>query len=274
MPKSILITGCSSGIGLSTAVYLKKHGFRVIASVRNPEHIKVLTDQDIECIHLDLRDENSIEQAVAYIYENAPNLYGLVNNGAYGQPGAVEDLSRTALEEQFQTNVFGTHSLTQKLIPLFRKNNAGRIVQISSILGFVGAPFRGAYNASKFALEGLSDTLRIELSDTNIKVAIIQPGPIESDFRPNAYKAFDKHIDSDNSFYAEPYKSVYARLHSAENARFTLTSEFVAQKIHHALTAKRPKIRYWITVPTIVMGVLTKILPTRLIDKLLKNQSN
>ena len=273
MSKTVLITGCSSGIGLSAATYLKKHGFRVISSVRNSNDMNILSDLDIECIHLDLSNENSIDIAVEYIHEHAPDLYGLVNNGAYGQPGAVEDLSRATLEEQFQTNVFGTHSLTQKLLPILRSNNTGRIVQISSILGFVGAPMRGAYNASKFAFEGLSDTLRVELSDTNIKVAIIQPGPIESQFRPNAYKAFAKNIDSKNSVHAELYAKVYDRLHRKENARFTLPSEVVAKKIHHALTAKTPKIRYWITVPTIVMGVLTRLLPRRLLDKLIKNQS-
>lgn len=274
MSKTVLITGCSSGIGLSTSIYLKKHDFRVIASVRNSQDMTILSDRGIECIQLDLTDEQSIDQAVQYIEENAPDLYGLVNNGAYGQPGAVEDLSRTALEEQFQTNVFGTHSLTQKLMPIFRRHNTGRIVQISSILGFVGAPMRGAYNASKFALEGLSDTLRVELSDTDIKVSIIQPGPIESQFRPNAYKAFAKHIDAENSIHADIYTKVHARLHKEENARFTLPSEAVAKKIHHALTASNPKIRYWITVPTIVMGILTRLLPGSLLDKLIKNQSN
>ena len=274
MPKTVLITGCSSGIGLSTATLLNARGFRVIASVRDTKDITILSDFGIECIQLDLTDESSIKAAVKYINDKAPDLYGLVNNGAYGQPGAVEDLSREALEEQFQTNVFGTHSLTQKLIPIFRRNNSGRIVQVSSILGFVGAPMRGAYNASKFALEGLSDTLRVELSDTDIEVSIIQPGPIESQFRPNAYKAFAKHIDPDKSVHAEIYKQVYARLHKKENARFTLPSEAVAKKIHHALTSSKPKIRYWITVPTIIMGILTRILPERLLDKLIKNQSN
>ena len=274
MSKSILITGCSSGIGLSTAKFLHNQHFHVIASVRNPDDINTLKELGFDCIHLDLSDEASINQAVTYIKKHAPNLYGLVNNGAYGQLGAVEDLSRAALEEQFQTNVFGTHSLTQKLIPIFRQHNRGRIVQISSILGFVGAPMRGAYNASKFALEGLSDTLRVELADTNIKVSIIQPGPIESEFRPNAYKAFAKHIDTKNTAYSKIYESVYTRLHSQKNARFTLPSEFVAKKIHHALTAKHPRIRYWITIPTIVMGILTKFVPTRLLDKLIKNQSN
>jgi len=272
--KPVLITGCSSGIGLSAAKYLQQQGFRVIASVRNKKDIGIFSDLDIECIQLDLTDEDSINSAVNYIKEYAPNIYGIVNNGAYGQPGAVEDLSRDALIEQFQTNVFGTHSLTQKLIPLLRKNNQGRIIQISSILGFVGAPMRGAYNASKYALEGLSDTLRIELKDTGIKVSIIQPGPIESQFRPNAYKAFEKHIDIKQSQYSTIYDQVYDRLHSKKKARFTLPADAVSKRIFHALSSKKPKIRYWVTVPTIVMGVLTKICPEAWRDKLIGHQSN
>lgn len=272
--KSILITGCSTGIGLATAKYLQKHHYRVIASVRNPKDIAKLEDQGFECIALDLCSEKSIDQAIDYIHDNAPDLYGLVNNGAYGQPGAVEDLSREALEEQFQTNVFGTHSLTRKLIPIFRKHNIGRIVQISSILGFVGAPMRGAYNASKFALEGLSDTMRIELSNTNIKVVLIEPGPIESDFKANAYKAFAKHIDIKNSHFSELYQEVNERLNSKKKARFTLPAMAVAKQILHAIESPNPKVRYWITVPTIIMGVLTKILPAKIRDKIISSQSS
>lgn len=271
--KTILITGCSSGIGLETALYLKDK-YRVIASVRNPDDIQLLENLGVNCIHLDLSDEASIDAAITYIKENASDIYGLVNNGAYGQPGAVEDLTRDALIEQFQTNVFGTHSLTQKLIPLFRKNNSGRIIQISSVLGFVGLPMRGAYNSSKFALEGLSDTMRVELRDTNIKVSIIEPGPIESKFRPNAYKAFAKHIDAENSVYAHLYAKVHDRLHRKENAQFTLPPSAVAKCVLHALESKRPKIRYWVTVPTIVMGVLKRILPERLMDKFIAKNAD
>ena len=225
-------------------------------------------------IHLDLDNEDSINKAINYIQEKHPTLYGLVNNGAYGQPGAVEDLSRATLQEQFETNVFGTHSLTQKLIPLFRQNNNGRIIQISSVLGFVGLPMRGAYNASKFALEGLSDTLRVELLNTNIRVSIIQPGPIESDFRPNAYKAFAKHIDAKNSVYSESYEQVYDRLHRKENSRFTLPASAVADCVEHALSNARPKVRYRVTTPTKVMAVLKRIAPNRWLDKFIAKQGN
>jgi len=167
--KPVLITGCSSGIGLNAASTLQQNGFHVIASVRKRQDISALQSMGLECIHLDLSDEVSIQRAVDYIMQNHPHLYGLVNNGAYGQAGAVEDLSRTALREQFETNVFGTHELTQKLMPLFRKQNRGRIVQISSVLGVVALPMRGAYNASKFALEGLTDTQRLELKNNITK---------------------------------------------------------------------------------------------------------
>lgn len=272
--KTVLITGCSSGIGLATAHYLQQRGYHIIASVRKPDDVKTLTDQGLECIVLDLANDDSIDQAVEYIKHNTESFYGLVNNGAYGQPGAVEDLSREALREQFETNVFGTHVLTQKLLPIMRANDSGRIIQISSVLGFVGLPMRGAYNSSKFALEGLSDTQRIELLDTNIRLSIIQPGPIESRFRENAYLAFSKHIDADNSVYSEIYKQVYNRLHRKENARFTLPPEAVAECVLHALESRRPKVRYRVTVPTKVMAVLKRIATDHWLDKFIKRQGN
>ncbi len=272
--KTVLITGCSSGIGLCAAQTLQQKGYHVLASVRNSDDVSILQDQGIDCLHLDLCDEDSIDKAVHYIHEQQLNLYGLVNNGAYGQPGAVEDLSRQALLEQFETNVFGTHSLTQKLIPFFRQQQAGRIIQISSVLGFIGLPMRGAYNASKFALEGLSDTMRVELMGTNIHVSLIQPGPIESRFRPNAYLAFAKHIDADNSMYKDDYAQVYDRLNRTENSRFTLPASAVAKCILHALDNNKPKVRYKVTTPTKVMAVLKRLLPDRSLDKFIRKQGN
>jgi len=204
--------------------------------------------------------------------QNHPHLYGLVNNGAYGQAGAVEDLSRTALREQFETNVFGTHELTQKLMPLFRKQNRGRIVQISSVLGVVALPMRGAYNASKFALEGLTDTQRLELKDTAITLSLIEPGAIETRFRANGLHYFEKHIDEANSVYKQHYKSLRQRLTRKENAKFTEQPERVSRDILHALTAPKPKIRYRITIPTIIASKLKRLLSDRMMDRITGNK--
>ncbi|GHA01743.1 short-chain dehydrogenase/reductase [Arenicella chitinivorans] len=269
--KTVFITGCSSGIGHASAHLLHQLNFKVVASVRNPNHITRLTDLGIECIHLDLSDEHSVQSAVDYLHGKHPNLYALVNNGAYGQPGAVEDLSRTALKAQFETNLFGTHDLTQKLLPLLRKQTTARIIQVSSVLGFVALPLRGAYNASKFALEGLSDTLRLELKNTNIEVILIEPGAIDTQFRSNALLQFEQHINPEGSHYMAQYEAARVRLERTEPGRFALPAASVAKDIHHALTAKRPKLRYRQTLPTIVIAKLKRILSTRMMDKILSN---
>lgn len=272
--KAVLITGCSSGIGFSIAKGLHERGYHVCASVRNPDDITKLEKLGIETLHLDLDDEATILKAVEHVKNLGIPLLALVNNGAYGQPGAVEDLSREALRAQFETNVFGTHSLTQKLLSVFRDQGYGRIVQISSVLGFVGLPMRGAYNASKYALEGLSDTMRIELFDTDIHISLIEPGPIESRFRPNAYLAYKKFIDPDKSRHKEIYKRVEERLNRKENASFTLPAEAVLKKTIHAIESKRPKIRYWVTVPTYVMGILKRLLTERALDRFINKHGN
>ena len=266
--KSVLITGCSSGIGLDAAHSLSREGFHVIASVRQEKDIPLLENSGIECIQLDLTSEQSITDAVSYIKQKHPKLYGLVNNGAYGQAGAVEDLSRQALRDQFETNVFGTHDLTQKIIPLFRDNNQGRIVQISSVLGFIALPMRDAYNASKFALEGLTDTQRLELIDTNIKISQIEPGAIETKFRDNCLHYFMKNIDGENSLYKKQYLAMQERLNRKGPDKFTAPASRVSKDILHALTSNRPKIRYRITTPTIIGAKLKRLLTDRMMDKI------
>ena len=160
--------------------------------------------------------------AISELYQKTDNLYALINNGAYGQAGALEDISRDALEKQFQVNVFGWHELTNLVLPKMRKENIGRVIYISSVLGFVAMPFRGPYVASKFAIEGLVNTLRLELSDTNIKFSLIQPGPIESKFRANAYLAYKENVDSKHSNYQAQYDLMIKRLESDKNAQYTL----------------------------------------------------
>jgi len=270
--KSVLITGCSSGIGLNAVYALQKQNYHVIASVRQSKDLEQFQQDGTECIQLDLSDELSIQKAVDYLYQHHPDLYGLVNNGAYGQAGAVEDLTRQALRDQFETNVFGTHELTQKLLPLFRKQNRGRVIQISSVLGVIALPLRGAYNASKFALEGLTDTQRLELHDTNIKMSLIEPGAIETKFRKNCVHYFEKNIDEQSSVYKSQYQQMRIRLERDEKSRFEETPDRVSKDILHALSSEKPKIRYRITVPTIIGAKLKRLLSARMMDKVSANK--
>ena len=267
--KSVLITGCSSGIGLCLAKGLKDKGFRVFATARQQQDVDQLRQQGFDAYLLDLSSSESVNQAVEQIFTKTNELYGLIHNGAYGQVGALEDISREVLSDQFQTNVFGWHELTNLVLPTMRKNDQGRIIYLSSVLGFVAMPFRGPYNASKFAIEGMVDTLRLELSNTYIQLSLIQPGPIESKFRANAYKAFVKNVDMDNSLYKRNYQQMIKRLNSKELADFTLPAEAVLKCALHALMAKKAKLHYWVTFPTKLFAILKRLLPSRIMDKIL-----
>ena len=270
--KTILITGCSSGIGYTTAVELKKRGHHVIASARKPEDVDKLVQEGFTCLQLDLADSQSIQQAAQQaVALTDGKIDALFNNGAFGQPGAVEDLSREVLRQQFETNFFGTHELTNLIIPVMRKQGHGRIIYNSSILGLVAMTYRGAYNASKYALEGLADTLRLELHGSNIHVSLIEPGPILSDFRKNAFALYQQNIEPSNSFHKETYRAIEVRLQKEGSAApFTLPATAVAEKVIHALEAKQPKIRYYVTFPTYLFAYLKRILPMAWMDYLLR----
>lgn len=270
--RSVLITGCSSGIGACVAHGLQVRGYRVFASVRKPEDLAVLDKAGMEGLLLDYADPASINAAVELVLEKTGGkLYALFNNGAYGQPGACEDLSREAMREQFETNVFGWMELTNRVIPVMRAQGYGRIIQNSSILGFVAMPMRGAYNASKFAIEGFSDTMRLELAGTDIHISLIEPGPVESEFRKNAYRAFQKHIDVDGSFHRDRYQAMIKRFEASGNVQpFTVPPEAVLKRVLHALESKRPKIRYPVTFPTYLFAWLTRILSDRMLDRILR----
>ncbi|SFI48861.1 SDR family oxidoreductase [Nitrosomonas sp. Nm34] len=276
MKKSILITGCSSGIGYCVAHALHKRGYRVFATARRQESVERLLTEGLESLRLDLNEPDSIQQAFEEImHRTHGQLYALFNNGAYGLPGAVEDLSREALRAQFETNVFGWLELTNLVLPIMRKQGYGRIIQNSSVLGFAAMPFRGAYNASKYAIEGLSDTLRLELMGTQIFVSLIEPGPIATQFRANALKALQKYINIDNSFHGEKYRAVLERLNKQGPAvPFTLPPEAVLKKVIHALEAHHPQPRYYVTFPTYLFGFLKRFLSIRLLDKLLAKAGN
>ena len=271
MEKSILITGCSSGIGLDAALTLQLRGYQVLATARKQADVIMLQKKGLLACQLDLNEAESIKTALAFVLNaTGGTLDFLFNNGAYGQPGALEDLSTQALKAQFETNVFGWHELTKQIIPIMRKQGHGRIIQCSSVLGFVSMAYRGAYNASKYALEGLTDTLRLELKSANIAVVLLQPGPINTQFRANALSAFQEYIDCENSVHKIEYQQQVARLASkTSNAKFTLEPKDVTKALIHALESKRPKIRYRITVPTKLFAIFKRLLPTRWLDSLL-----
>ena len=270
--KTILITGCSSGIGYSTAVLLKARGHQVIVSARDRADVERLKNEGFMALQLDLADSVSIKNAVRELIElNGGKIDALFNNGAFGQPGAVEDLTRDVLRFQFETNLFGTHELTNLIIPLMRQQGHGRIIYNSSILGLVAMRYRGAYNASKFALEGLADTLRLELHGTSIHISLIEPGPILSDFRTNSYALYKQNIVPENSFHKSAYEAMEARLQKEGAAvMFTLPAKAVANKVIHALEANRPKIRYYVTFPTYLFSILKRFLPASWLDFLVR----
>ena len=274
MQKSILITGCSSGIGLDAAHGMRARGWRVFASCRQQRDCDRLRAQGFESPRIDYTDRDSISSGLSYVLEATDGtLDALFNNGAHGLPGAVEDVPTDALRHIFETNVFGWHELTRQVIPVMREQGHGRIVQCSSVLGLVAFPWRGAYVATKYAIEGLTDTLRLELRDTDIQVVLIEPGPITSKLREKAIPVFEKYIDWENSALREKYEgSLLKRLY--ENSapdRFELPASAVTDKLAHAVEARRPKPRYYVTTPTYVAGVLRRILPTKATDRILSD---
>lgn len=269
--KSILITGCSSGIGLHAALTLSARGYQVFATARKAQDVADLQAKGLTAYQLDLTNTDSITQAVTQVLEHTGGrLDYLFNNGAYGQPGALEDLPTQVLRDQFETNVFGWHELTKQIIPVMKRQGHGRIIQCSSVLGVVSMAYRGAYNASKYAIEGLTDTLRLELKSANIAVVLLEPGPINTQFRANALLAVQANIDVEASDHKVQYQQQIARLSSEKsNAPFTLEPLHVTQALIHALESKRPKLRYRITTATKLFTALKRILPARWLDYLL-----
>ena len=270
-PLRILITGCSSGIGYYCATTLHQQGHKVIASCRRPDDVARLQSEGLQCVMMDMDNQASIEQGLNEALALADgSLDVLFNNAAYGQPGALEDLPTHALRKQFESNLFGWHHLTQLVIPVMLAQGSGKIVQNSSVLGLVAMKYRGAYNASKFALEGYTDTLRLELADTPIKVSLIEPGPIESQFRANAKAKFEQYIDMTNSRHQASYQNTLDRLgKDSPSSKFTLGPEAVLKPLQAIIETPEPKARYYVTQPTYIFGFLRRILPTRLLDSLL-----
>lgn len=268
--KSILITGCSSGIGYHAAHALQKRGWQVFATCRQEQDCERLREEGLESFALDYADEASIKTALAEVLKRTGGtLDALYNNGAYAIPGAVQDLPRDALRAVFETNLFGYHDLTCQVIPVMQKQGHGRIINCSSVLGLTALRMRGAYVATKFAMEGLTDALRLEMHNQPIDIILIEPGPITTDIRVKAQPHFEKWIDWENSSMRKVYeKALMPRLYdtSGKPDSFELPCEAVTKKLIHALESKKPKPRYYVTFPTYLMGFLRRVFSTRLLD--------
>lgn len=268
--KTIFITGCSTGIGYDSVFALKQRGHRVIASCRKPEDVKKLIESGVETLLMDVSDSSSIQGAFSELLTMTEGrLDVLINNAGYGQAGALEDIKPDVLRKQFETNVFGLLELTNIAIPVMRKQGSGRIINISSILGIISMPFRGAYNASKYAVEGLSDTLRLELHSAGIHVITIEPGPIDSRFRDNVVDSSLKYIDTTNSYFKKQYHAMLTSYkQNKTDSIFTKKPAAVIGKLIHAIEAKRPKPKYPVTFPAHLFIFLKRILSTRLLDRI------
>lgn len=268
--KNILITGCSTGIGYDTAHYLHKNGYKVYASARDTKDVQRLRDEGLDSYLLDVRDATQIKSVLDDIIKKDSYLYAVFNNAGFGQPGAVEDISTDTLKEQFETNLFGLHELTNQTLKIMRKQGYGRILQHSSVLGLVSLRFRGAYNASKYAIEGLCDTLRLELMGTDIYISTINTGPVQSDFRKNATKMFEKNVDYKSSLWKDEYDAeLLDRKENKDTDIFTQQSSVVIKNILHALNSKKPRPRYYNTLATHLLGGFKRFLPTSMLDKAL-----
>jgi short-subunit dehydrogenase len=268
--KSVLVTGCSSGIGLATAEMLRSRGWKVFPTARKVADLDMLETKGFTAIQLDLTSSASIEATVdQLLFTNGGQLGAVVNNAGFGMPGAIEDLTRDAMRHQFEVNLFGLQELTNKLIPVFRKQGYGRIVNISSVVGRLSLPFMGIYSASKFALEAVSDAQRIELSPDSIAVSIVEPGPIATRFATNCADEGEKELDAERSLFAAAYRKYFDKRRNGGMAedRFRLPPEAVAKKIAHALESPHPKIRYCVTIPAYLGSWAARFVPAGLIDR-------
>ena len=268
---NILITGCSSGIGLETAKLLKEKGYKVYATARKKEDVLMLQELDFIAYKLDITKEAEISEVLEKILKLDKTLDAVFNNAGFGQPGAVEDLSTEVLKEQFETNFFGTHEITIQTMRIFREQGYGKIIQHSSVLGIISLKFRGAYNASKYAIEGINDTLRQELLNTNIFISTINTGPVTSKFRENALKMFNKNINAKDSYFRNIYaKELKTRLENIkDDTPFNLPASSVARVVLKIMQSNTPKPRYYVTIATYLLGFAKRVLSTKQLDKLL-----
>lgn len=271
LPRTVLITGCSSGIGLTCALGMRERGWRVFATARTKQDLEMLNDHGLEALQLDYTKTNTIDTCVTYtLWHTNGELDALFNNGAYGQMGAVEDLSTNVLRAQFEANFFGWHELTRRIIPAMRQQGKGRIVQCSSVLGMISPPYRGAYNASKYALEALTDAMRHELYGTGIHVSLIEPGPIKTRFAEKAIQSLYDNINLQESHHKEIYEQRIAKYAKNNRSFFKLKPQAVLKKLIHALESKKPKTRYYVTAHTYTAAFMKRFLPNSVSDVLIR----
>ncbi len=268
--RNLVITGCSSGIGRATANWMKDRGWRVAATARKDEDIARLRDSGFETIHLDVADPASVDaaaEAITTLFDGV--IGGVVSNAAYGQSGAIEDLTRSALADQFEVNVIGMQDFANRFIPAMRKQGWGRIVNISSVLGRVSMPYIGAYAATKFAMEALTDALRVEVTGSGIGVSLVEPGPIATEFRKTAVRMARSNLDIQSGRHADYYREEIERREGASMTprRFTRPPEAVAEKICHALESSRPKRRYKVTPHAYAGAFMSRFAPPALLDR-------
>ncbi|MGB0410358.1 MAG: SDR family NAD(P)-dependent oxidoreductase [Pikeienuella sp.] len=272
--RSILITGCSTGIGYDAAHTLAKRGWRVFATCRKEADAERLRGEGLESWQLDYEDETSVTAGAAQALDLCDGrLDALFNNGAWALPGPMEDVPRAGLRAIFEANLFGPHQLTCAVLPAMRAAGSGRIVNCSSVLGMVALGYRGPYNASKFALEGMTDTLRRELASTsNIHTILIEPGPIKTPFRANSRAPFEKWMSREGSSHPqEVWDTIHRRLYKDKTKdKFELLPAAVTEKLIHALEADRPHARYFVTKPTYFGNIIRRFMTTRMQDKVLK----
>ncbi len=265
---NIVITGCSTGIGLETAKYLKDKFVKVYPTARDPKDVEMLKELGFEhAMQLDVRKPAEITAVIAKVLEIDGKIDVWFNNAGFGQPGALEDIRTEVLKEQFETNVFGLHECTRQIIPVMREQGQGKIIQHSSVLGLISLFARGSYNASKYAIEGLTDTLRLELKGTNIYPVLLNTGPITSDFRKNAVKKLTQNVDMEHSVFKERYEnSIYGEKKSVP---FNEEAVSVARVVYKIILAEKPKPRYYITKATYLLGYIKRVVSTSILDKIL-----
>ena len=265
---NIVITGCSTGIGLETANYLKDKFVKVYPTARDPKDVKMLKDLGFEhAMQLDVTKPETISAVIQRVLELEGKIDVWFNNAGYGQPGAMEDITTDTLREQFETNVFGLHECTRQIIPVMRKQGQGKIIQHSSVLGIISLFGKGAYNASKYAIEGLADTLRLELKDTGIYPVLLNTGPITSHFRQTAVKKLQENVDIEHSVFSEKYKQSIEGTNKP--VPFNEEAVSVARVIHMIILVDKPKPRYYITKATYLLGYIKRVVSTSLLDRLL-----